>query len=422
MGDNKVTIISTIFLLGALLSIGMTSDAAAPAGVIVDGIIDVGEYTNSAPVNGTPDLGGVYDPSAGSFAGGPINCHDDWTLYWDSDATNIYIAAEPKVGTPGSCADSVISAKLAPVTGDPNTGVGFIGCTGTFFNLNFNNFHQAVETCFGPGFEFIFTPSVIPPSSNWNFAQITPGGTITPIEWAFGRADLTKFGDTTYTGNLQCLWIQVSAFDSRGVDNSDSGAKTIFIKFDPNTPNCDELTPPPPPEIEKRLVSGPEEIGIYLPGATLYQYTIEYTGPAALVKDTVPAEFEVILLVATDGTANDFKPGKGAKSQSSTKIEWLVPAGTSTLTVDIQTVVRSWHGKKTPDVFKPTSCGSLPINDGATAFEVDEDGELVLVEVTDSDTGEVTLEPVVIVGPSNSLAVEAVEGAKACVEIEDDDD
>jgi len=47
---------------------------------------------------------------------------------------------------------------------------------------------------------------------------------------------------------------------------------------------------------------------------------------------------------------------------------------------------------------------------------VDEDGNLVLVEVVDPDTGEITLEPVVIIGPSNSLGDEAVAGAKACDE------
>jgi len=172
------------------------------------------------------------------------------------------------------------------------------------------------------------------------------------------------------------------------------------------------------PEIEKTLVGGPEEIGISLPIATVYQYTIVYTGFAALVTDTVPAEFEVLSLEATDGTAVDFKPGKGNKSQSSTKIEWQAPAGTSTLTVEIQTVESPGKGHKLT-VFKPTSCGPLPINDGATAFEVDENGNLVLVEVTDPDTGEITLEPVVIVGPSNSLEVEAVEGAKPCVEVSD---
>jgi len=167
-------------------------------------------------------------------------------------------------------------------------------------------------------------------------------------------------------------------------------------------------------EIEKTLDEGPEEIGIYLPGPTAYQYTIVYEGPSALIKDTVPAEFEVLSLTTTDGTADFFKPGKGPKSQSSTKIEWNVPGGISTLTVDIQTVKSPGHGKKTPDVFKPTSCGPLPINDGATAFEVDEDGNLVLVEVEPG-----VFEPVVIVGPSNSLEVEAVDGAKPCIEVEE---
>ncbi len=249
LSGPRVTIISTILLVGALFSIGMTGDASA---VTVDGTIGGAEYANSVLVDKSALLGGVYNPGTletgppnnPPFAGGPVNCHDDWTLYWDSDGTNIYIAAEPKVGTPSSCADSSISAKLLPLTGDPNTGVGVTACTGTFFNLNFNNFHQAVELCVGPGFEFI--SGTTPPSSNWIFAQITPGSTITPIEWAYGRADLTKFGDTTYTGNLQCLWIQVSAFDNRSVDNAAGpGAETIWIKFDPTTPNCSEEEPLP---------------------------------------------------------------------------------------------------------------------------------------------------------------------------------
>ena len=174
----------------------------------------------------------------------------------------------------------------------------------------------------------------------------------------------------------------------------------------------------PEPEIEKTLVSGPDEIGISLPRPTLYQYTIVYTGPAALVKDTVPAEFEVKNADPSAGDVTVTNKGKGQKSQGATKIEWLVPAGTSTLTVDIQTVESPGKGHKLT-VFKPTSCGPLPINDGATAFEVDANGNLVLVEVVDPDTGVVTLEPVVIVGPSNSLQVEAVEGAKPCIEVSD---
>ena len=68
----------------------------------------------------------------------------------------------------------------------------------------------------------------------------------------------------------------------------------------------------------------------------------------------------------------------------------MIPAlGSNTLKVAIQTVVspgKRNNKKDEPPVFKPTSCGPLPINDGATAFEVDPDTkEKVLVEVVDSE-------------------------------------
>ncbi len=208
---------------------------------------------------------------------------------------------------------------------------------------------------------------------------------------------------------------------------------TAFDDFDMCIEDC-----LPDPTIEKTLF-GPDEIGISQPATTAYQYTIVYTGPAALVTDTVPAEFEVLCAVSGDrdptfdecldvSTLDEngdlitiTNQGKGPKSQGATKIEWLVSAGTSTLTVDIQTVQSPGKGHKLT-VFKPTSCGPLAINDGATAFEVNVDGTLRLVEVADPDNpGETISEPVVIVGPSNSLQVEAVDGAKLCIEIDDRD-
>ena len=146
--------------------------------------------------------------------------------------------------------------------------------------------------------------------------------------------------------------------------------------------------------------------------------TPDFPPTAAKVIDTVPAEFECLELAASAGTATCSKKGKSNKAAN--RIEWDVPAGSSTLTVVIQTVASpgKGHAKKDQTVFKPTSCGPLPINDGATAFEVDENGELVLVEVVDPVTGEVTLERVNIGGPSISLEVEAVDGTKPCVEVE----
>jgi len=168
---------------------------------------------------------------------------------------------------------------------------------------------------------------------------------------------------------------------------------------------------PPTPQIEKILFSGPEEIGIYLQQPTQYVYTIEYAGPAALVIDTVPAEFEVLSVVPSNGDAIFFETGKG-QGKSSTKIEWDVPVGINTLTVTIETVQSKSQGKVDGvkvTVYKPTSCGPLSINDGATPFEVDEQGNLVL-------DPPITGVPIPLTETSNSLEVEGIEGSKPCSE------
>ena len=196
----------------------------------------------------------------------------------------------------------------------------------------------------------------------------------------------------------------------------------------PEVPEIPEV--PEVPEVpvvlalKKQLLEGPEEIGIALPEPTRYVFEITYSNPEpdvpVRVTDTVPAEFEILELDATAGNAIFFNTSNG-RGNSADRIEWDLPVGTTSasVTVTIQTVASPGRGHKNP-TFKPVSCGQLVLNDGATAFEVDpETGEIVHVEVLAPDTGEVTVEPVVIVGPSNSLAVLAVEGAKPC---EDEDD
>ncbi len=168
--------------------------------------------------------------------------------------------------------------------------------------------------------------------------------------------------------------------------------------------------------LQKRLLEGPEQIGIYLPDPTVYQFEIAYDGPAARVVDFVPAEFETISAVPSDGTAVVFDVSQGKGKNSASRIEWEVPAGTNTLIVTIQTVASPGKGHKDPvtrervTLFKPTSCGFLPINKGAIAFHLDENGELVLV--LNLITG--NLEPIVLAERSNSLEVTAVAGAKPC--------
>jgi len=179
------------------------------------------------------------------------------------------------------------------------------------------------------------------------------------------------------------------------------------------------------------------EIGIYLLKATRCVFEIAYSNPnpdtPVRIIDAIPAEFELALgdndceqvcdfvsnPVASAGEVKVIERGRAAD-----RIEWDLPAGTTTatLTVTVQTVANPGH--RFPVVFKPTSCGPLPINPGATAYEVDpETGKIVKVPVLDGDgasvldsDGEPVLVAVIVVGPSNSLVVEAVEGAKPCEE------
>jgi len=162
--------------------------------------------------------------------------------------------------------------------------------------------------------------------------------------------------------------------------------------------------------LEKTKLTGPDEIGICLPEATEYVFEIAYSGPDALILDSVPAEFEVKSVVADPdvGFATFFAAGKGPKSKSATIIAWWVPApGSATLTVTVETRESPGGGHKI-DTFKPTSCGTLTLNDGATAYEADESGNAEL----DPDTGEMI--PIEDLDPTEPLEVEAVCGAKPC--------
>ena len=333
---NKTKITSTILLTALLLGVTVISMNLPPA------------FAGSPPIvqpSGVPAL----SLNGNCYAAVPLNPGFDRT-YGGAFA----LAPGQSVnGIPGHLATLNSPAEDALTLAFPQGWIGYTRDAGFLLPGAPTMLEQ-------DGFQWGWVTGETPVSTNW-FAPQEPN-----------NANNNELYATHNTFNGQWNDIDINGFGNT--------VQRMIVEF-PNA--CTE--------IGKTLVEGPEEIGIYLPIATVYQYTIEYTGFAALVKDTVPAEFEVVSLVATDGTAIDFKPGKGNKSQSSTKIEWLVPAGTSTLTVEIQTVVSPGHGKKTPDVFKPTSCGALPINDGATAFEVDQNGDLVLVPYTDPDTGEVTV-------------------------------
>ncbi len=236
-------------ILSILLAVMISTIASIPyaSAVIVDGTIGGTEYANSVLVDKTPDLFGVYDPGLvpTSFGGGPVNCHDDWRLYWDFDATNIYFAADP-LGAGSSCADAEMGVFLLPVTGDPNIeeplGYPNDDCTGTIFSMLAHNNYLSLTCDFtGPPLAFTLLEfgATDAPTSTESFAFNAVTTELLPIEWSNVRADLARAGDTTYDDSLQCVWFRVSAFDSRSVNNSDGpGVRTIWLKLDPSTSQC----------------------------------------------------------------------------------------------------------------------------------------------------------------------------------------
>ncbi len=170
--------------------------------------------------------------------------------------------------------------------------------------------------------------------------------------------------------------------------------------------------------------------------STFADFTITYVpeegAPPVLILDTVPAEWDVIAIdednaagelpIACGDSADDVgdenvdvsRGGKLNKScRSATHLAWVPDdeAG-GDIVVDVETRVNPGRGhkKKTgADIFSPTSCGPLALNDGATAFEIDEEGDLVLRQdgVPGGDTEGNNLQPVVI-AQSDPLILVAV--------------
>jgi hypothetical protein len=172
-------------------------------------------------------------------------------------------------------------------------------------------------------------------------------------------------------------------------------------------------------QIEKTLLEGPRPLEIALPYATRYLFKVSYSNPEqqapVRIKDTVPAEFEILSATASVGDVRYFRTGR-SRHGSANRLEWdLAEEETSgTLVIEVQTVQSPGRGHRSP-VFKPTSCGPLLLNDGAVAYQVDRETDAIMeMEVIDALTGEIALEPSVVIGPSDPLVVEAVEGARPC--------
>jgi len=259
----------------------------------------------------------------------------------------------------------------------------------------------------GPNFDFVGFAD--PPLGTWFHLAVTFDGTdvrayydgvfagvvqkttamITPLAtsngWWIGKVDHNAFG-TFGTGNTQLFKGMID--EVRIYDNA-----LTLLEIEASA-GCGV--------IEKDTEA--EDIGICLPGATTRTFEINYSGPDALIIDTVPAEFE-ILSVTPDDNADFFPAGKGPNSKSATIIAWWVDTpAEATLTVEITTRQSPGGGHKNL-TFKPTSCGDLYLNSGATAYEADALGQEVLDEFGDM---------IPIAGTTAPLTVQAVCGAKPC--------
>jgi hypothetical protein len=153
----------------------------------------------------------------------------------------------------------------------------------------------------------------------------------------------------------------------------------------------------PAKSLAKDLTGGPLEVGICLREPTLYSFRITYSGPEAVVTDVVPAELDELQCTASAGTVDILQNG-GPKS--SRQITWTVPAGED-LTLDcmLQTA-GSPGGCKGGQGHRPTSCGPLALNEGATATGTELDPKTGVEEPFTLTTG--------------PLVVTAVEGVKPC--------
>ena len=187
----------------------------------------------------------------------------------------------------------------------------------------------------------------------------------------------------------------------------------VFTRFDDSSGGGDEDF--------FKSTDCPDVFGIYSNEAVECSIFITFTDEDGtdvdlLIVDAIPAEFDVdyIDLSAANGTIAESSP-QGHGGNTSTRIEWFIPQGTSgtvTLQVDISTVESPGGGHKNT-VFKPTSCGPLPLNEGAIAYEFipgPEGNEIDQGEIVKDDQGDA----VIVTGPTNQLVAEAGEGTKPC--------
>jgi len=131
-------------------------------------------------------------------------------------------------------------------------------------------------------------------------------------------------------------------------------------------------------DIEK-TTAGCGPIGIKEFSTTTCSFTITYSGVPANVIDSVPAEWEVTGITNNADTCTDVTKGNSGKAATGIECNDVTDVNT-TVDVETRTSPGKGHKKQTHgnDVYKPTECGTIFLNDGAKAILLDENGDPVL--------------------------------------------
>jgi hypothetical protein len=165
------------------------------------------------------------------------------------------------------------------------------------------------------------------------------------------------------------------------------------------------------PRFDKEIVSGPDDnedgefdlaVPVNTENAAMYDFRINYLQPnlpPVLIEDTVPAEWDAMIDPVTDGLNCETSPANGKDNGKSATIVSCLTNGPGETTV---WAMARCHDSRNNKRCRPTSCGALYLNDGAAAFEVDENGDPLL-----DDEGN-RLPPLLT---TNSLCLAAVEDA-----------
>ncbi len=389
------------------------------------------EFSNNVSVIDTLTNTVADTVSVGNFPEGVAITPDGAFAYVTNESSN-------NVSVIDTATNSVVGAPVA--VGDGPVGVAITPDGAFAYVVNLSRTVSVIDTLTNtvadtvPVGDFPVGVAITPDGA---FAYVTNAlsNTVSVIDTATNTvADTVPVGDfpegVAITPDGVFAYVANSGSDNVSViDTADNTVVATVVVGD--GANAVAITPQPPSAIGKTLISGPDvdadgeidvvvEVGQSDP--TEYDFAMTYAnpdGPAVLILDTVPAEWQVTDVAANEiedgfGSGADGNAGTGTvdvaaanhkpNNKSATLIVWTPDASLSSSTLSVGAETRG-RPVKNAKRYAPASCGPLSLNDGAQVFAVDEDGK----PLRDESTGEL-LPPLFESGPLLLAAVKDLNG------------